>query len=55
MSDVDTGAEPPKDRQCGRCRVIFAGDPALHRSAQLGWWVCPPCREALLGPARGRS
>ncbi len=36
-------------RQCGRCRQSFPGDPDLHRVALPEWWLCPPCREALLG------
>ena len=36
-------------RQCGRCRGIFDGDPTLHPTALPEWWICPPCREALLG------
>jgi hypothetical protein len=38
-----------RDRRCGRCQVTFAGDPDSHAAAQLGWWLCPPCREALVG------
>lgn len=39
-------AEPPP-RQCGRCRVMFEGDPTLYAPAKPDWWVCPPCRAAL--------
>ena len=48
-----SGGAPLRERQCGRCRLSFPADPALHPSAQLGWWLCPPCREALLGRVRG--
>ena len=54
-SVILSGGESPRRRQCGRCQLTFAGDPTLHPSAQLGWWLCPPCREALLGRGRGRS
>jgi hypothetical protein len=40
--------EPPT-RQCGRCRLLFEGDPTLHPTAQPDWWLCPPCRAILLG------
>jgi len=40
---------PVRERQCGRCQQKFPGDAALHASAQLGWWLCPPCHEKLLG------
>ena len=56
-SDPEVAAEttPGRDRQCGRCQRIVAGEPGLHAVAQLGWWLCPPCREALLGhQPRGR-
>jgi hypothetical protein len=36
-------------RQCGRCREWFDGDPTLHPVALPAWWLCPPCRAALLG------
>lgn len=55
MEDAELGPEGAADedvaaeRQCGRCQLMFPGDPASHRSAQLGWWLCPPCREALTG------
>ena len=42
----DDDARP---RQCGRCQLTFPEDPGLHPTAQLGWWLCPPCREALIG------
>jgi hypothetical protein len=44
------------ERRCGRCQRTFPGDPDLqHASAQLGWWMCAPCREALVGhQAAGR-
>jgi hypothetical protein len=40
---------PPAPRQCGRCRIVFPGDPSLDSSRKPGWWVCPPCRIALFG------
>jgi len=38
---------PP--RQCGRCRLMFDGDPTLYSPAKPDWWVCPPCRAILFG------
>ena len=40
--------QPPR-QQCGRCRLLFEGDPALHPPARPDWWLCPPCRAILLG------
>ena len=40
-------------RQCGRCRAMFPGDPTLHPTALPEWWLCPPCRLALLGARAG--
>jgi hypothetical protein len=37
---------PPQ--QCGRCRLLFEGDPTLHPAARPDWWLCPPCRAILL-------
>ena len=39
----------PPPQQCGRCRLLFEGDPTLHPPAQPDWWLCPPCRAILLG------
>ena len=46
---------PPLPRQCGRCRQVFAGDPALDPSLPARWWVCPPCREALFPNDRSQN
>jgi len=42
---------PP--RQCGRCRQMFEGDPALDIRLRNEWCLCPAC-EAILLPARAR-
>lgn len=42
-------AEPsgPPRRQCGRCRLLFDGDPTLEPQPHLQWWLArpakPPC------------
>jgi len=41
-------------RQCGRCRMMFKGDPTLNAKAMPEWWLCPPCRATLFGDAAGR-
>ena len=52
---TDTASQqPPADgqlprQQCGRCRLLFEGDPTLHPAARPDWWLCPPCRPILLG------
>ena len=43
------GDDTVASRQCGRCREWFPGDPSLHPTAIPDWWLCPPCRVALLG------
>ena len=43
------GDDTVASRQCGRCRVMFPGDPTLHPTALPEWWLCPACRLALLG------
>jgi hypothetical protein len=40
---------PPLPRQCARCRMTFPGDARRDAPAQPTWWLCPPCRTALLG------
>lgn len=56
---VERIAEPENDagevspRQCGRCRIMFEGDPTLDLRARNGWALCPSC-EAILLPGRAR-
>ena len=39
-------------RQCGRCRASHPDDETDRPLAQPPeWWLCPPCRLALLGHA----
>ena len=45
--EPDHQVAPP--RQCGRCRLTFEADPTLDPNVQAEWWLCPPCRAALLG------
>jgi hypothetical protein len=44
-----SGDAEPLPRRCGRCRLMFEGDPALYPPAKPDWWVCPPCRAVLFG------
>jgi hypothetical protein len=45
-----------RERRCGRCQLTFPCDAGQHASAQIGWWLCPPCHEKLLGhQGRARS
>jgi hypothetical protein len=38
-------------RQRGRCRAYFAIESEdLYEGALRDWWLCPPCRSALLPP-----
>ncbi|MFN2506000.1 MAG: hypothetical protein ABR540_17560, partial [Acidimicrobiales bacterium] len=49
MTLVEPIPDKVQPRQCGRCRKMFEGDPTLHQTALPTWWLCPPCRVALLG------
>ena len=42
-------ASPVPERQCSRCRAVFAGDPTLlhHPDGPPQWWLCPPCQSTL--------
>ena len=46
------GDDTVPSRRCGRCREVFPGDPTCHPTALPEWWLCPPCRLALLGNRR---
>jgi hypothetical protein len=50
---IGTPEGAPPLQQCGRCRRWFDEDPDAHPTAKAEWWLCPPCRVALLGAPRG--
>lgn len=56
---VDPVIEPDSDgddvppRQCGRCRMMFDGDPTLDPLVRNEWALCPAC-EAIILPARAK-
>jgi hypothetical protein len=58
MSTTSVPPRRPDDalssRQCSRCRKPLKGDPTLHLKAPPEWWLCPPCRIALLGDRPGQ-
>ena len=41
--------QSPAVRLCGRCRVEAPWDPDDPPAGTASWWLCPPCRAALLG------
>lgn len=46
----------PRTRLCGRCRKVSDRNPADPPSPEADWWLCPPCRDALIGGVgRGRQ
>lgn len=54
-STVDAG-DAPRTRLCGRCRKPSDWNPADPPAGEAAWWLCPPCREALIGGVgRGRQ
>lgn len=53
---ADPAAESTPSRhggptQCARCRQVFTVDPAVDPTVLEDWWLCAPCRSALIGPA----
>ncbi len=58
---VERATEPENDagevspRQCGRCRMMFDGDPTLEVRAQNEWALCPSCEAILLPGRAGRA
>ena len=48
---VDDTIDESATHQCGRCRRSFPDEPDDHAGAPGDWWVCAPCREAIL-PSR---
>ena len=48
------GSEELPPRQCGRCRMMFEGDPTLDVRLRNEWCLCPAC-DAILLPAGARA
>jgi hypothetical protein len=44
-----------QSRRCSRCRVEFPLDSSLWFVQENEWWLCVPCRSALLGRDRLRG
>ena len=45
-----------RTRLCGRCRKPSDRDPAEPSGSVAIWFLCPPCRQKLLGgTGRGRK
>ena len=48
VADPPTTDSAMTTRTCGRCRVDSVLD-AQEPGVDAQWWLCPPCREKLLG------
>jgi hypothetical protein len=54
-STVEAG-DAARTRLCGRCRKVSDWNPDDPLAGEASWWLCPPCREALIGGVgRGRQ
>ena len=54
MSTANEPAVPT--RLCGRCRKPSDRDPTDRPGSTADWFLCPPCRQVLLGgTGRGRK
>jgi hypothetical protein len=49
VGPVPLGGGALPTRRCGRCLAQFPGDPDADPFVIPEFWMCPPCREALLG------
>jgi hypothetical protein len=47
--DPPLGGGVPATRRCGRCLGQFPGDPDADPVVIPEFWMCPACRQALLG------
>jgi len=45
-TEEDVLVDPVK---CGRCRLSFVQHPSVVPGDSTRWWLCPPCRDRLLG------
>jgi DNA-directed RNA polymerase subunit RPC12/RpoP len=48
IGGANASTETPT-RRCGRCLAQFPGDPDADLSTVQEFWMCPACREKLLG------
>ncbi|GEM_PF-5245207 len=51
LADADTEADQGADpvTKCGRCRLTFVLHPSIGLGDSAKWWLCPECRNRLLG------
>lgn len=51
LPDDDTEANENADpvTTCARCRLRFVRHPSIGLSDLAKWWLCPQCRDRLLG------
>jgi len=47
--ETPLGGEGAVSRRCGRCLAQFPGDPDAEPVVLQEFWLCPGCRETLLG------
>ena len=53
---LSAAADAPPTQVCNRCRKSFDRDDAEVHAVVASWWLCPPCREKLIGgTGRGRQ
>jgi len=53
VGPVATDDDAPATRRCGRCLAQFPGDPDADPVVIPEFWLCPACRDALLGKLAG--
>ena len=51
---VDTAEElaPASVRRCWRCLQTFPCEASELHAGPAQWWLCDPCHQSLIGPAR---
>jgi hypothetical protein len=51
---ADTAEElaPESTRRCWRCLQMFPCDASDLHTGPAQWWLCDPCHQSLIGPAR---
>ena len=48
MTVVDQAVPPELQRRCGRCLHEFPLEAGADARTATEWWMCGPCRAALL-------
>lgn len=52
LADTAEEVQPAPTRRCWRCLQMFPCEASDLHKGPAEWWLCDPCHQSLIGPAR---